>query len=626
MSQNEKRLFDRHKKQKEPPLEQTQAVPAVQDEITAEPAAEATPKRNKYADKMNRKKRRLSKGARIGITAAAVALLLGGGIWAVVKSRDAGTEDVTQTTAMVSCGDLETYIEGSGVTAAKKREELGREVKGKVTQVLVAEGDEVHTGDPLLVIDPTETRKELADAQKELTEAERGVSDAQLEVSKAQSDLSAAQRKLIPAKDSDDKDVSFRVGEQVSEGQVIGYMVNDRQMKLTLAFSAEYARSIRTGQSATVSIASAMSEVSGTVSSVETAQQISSEGVRVIRVGITVNNPGSLTKGMTATATINAGRLGAIYPASAGTLEYSREEAVTAQMSGEIIKLNGTSYSTYNGGALIMSLSSDASQDEIAAAQNGIAAANRTVDSAKTAANEKRAHIAELQQQIQNSTVTSPMDGIVVSLNAVEGQEATGSETLVVVADLNDIVVNAEVSSMDIGSVQQGQQATMTMYASDGSEISLTGEVQSVALEPTQSSGDGQGSMPTFKAVISVDPLEGQKIYSGMSIEYKITTASSYGCLMVPSSAIVNTDSGTAVFAKPLTDENGNEIPFEETLPIPEGTEGIPEDYQLVPVETGIADSTNTEILGGLEEGTEVFLAGPSDLYADMSDDGMSVG
>ena len=41
-----------------------------------------------------------------------------------------------------------------------------------------------------------------------------------------------------------------------------------------------------------------------------------------------------------------------------------------------------------------------------------------------------------------------------------------------------------------------------------------------------------------------------------MSIEYKITTASSYGCLMVPSSAIVNTDSGTAVFAKPLTDEN----------------------------------------------------------------------
>ncbi|MFR4415661.1 MAG: hypothetical protein ACLT4C_10785 [Butyricicoccus sp.] len=72
MSQNEKRLFGRHKKQEEPPLEQTQAVPAVQDEITAEPAAEAPPKRNKYADKMNRKKRRLSK-VRIGITAGSCA-------------------------------------------------------------------------------------------------------------------------------------------------------------------------------------------------------------------------------------------------------------------------------------------------------------------------------------------------------------------------------------------------------------------------------------------------------------------------------------------------------------------------------------------------------------------------
>ena len=93
---------------------------------------------------------------------------------------------------------------------------------------------------------------------------------------------------------------------------------------------------------------------------------------------------------------------------------------------------------------------------------------------------------------------------------------------------------------------------------------------------------------------------------------------------MGPSSAIVNTEEGTAVFAKPLTDENGNEIPFDETLPIPEGTEGIPDGYQLVPVETGIADSTNTEIYWGIEEGTTVYLAGPTDLYSDMGD--MSVG
>ena len=158
------------------------------------------------------------------------------------------------------------------------------------------------------------------------------------------------------------------------------------------------------------------------------------------------------------------------------------------------------------------------------------------------------------------------------------------------------------------------------MYNYDGSQLTLTGTVDSVALEPTQdSSGGGQGSMPTFRAVIAIDPIEGQSIYSGMMVDYKITTASSMDCLMVPSRAIVNTDSGTAVFAKPLTDENGEEIPFSETLPIPEGTEGIPEGFVLVPVEVGIADSTNTEILWGIDEGTTVFLAGPQDMYADMN-------
>ena len=95
---------------------------------------------------------------------------------------------------------------------------------------------------------------------------------------------------------------------------------------------------------------------------------------------------------------------------------------------------------------------------------------------------------------------------------------------------------------------------------------------------------------------------------------------------MVPSRAIVNTESGSAVFAKPLTDENGKEIPFSETLPIPEGTEGIPEGFVLVPVEVGIADSTNTEILWGIDEGTTVFLAGPQDMYASMDMESGGVG
>ena len=608
-------------------------------------AAEGTtggepPKRNKYADKMNRKKSRLSKNIRIGIGVAVIAILIAAGIFLVFKTRDAGTEETANTTAVATRGMLETYIEGSGITAAKKREELGRDLKGTVTEVLVEVGDEVKAGDELLVVNPTETREELQTAQNELVDAQRAVNEAQAEVTRAQGVLNTAQNqlgklnitapftgKIIPATDSEGNSTTYRVGQQVSEGEVIGYMVDDSTMKLSLYFSSAYINDIQPGQSATVSIPAAMSEVTGSVSSVEKTERVTTEGVKVFRVVISVNNAGTLTKGMSATATVSAGNAGTVYPAGSGTLEYNREEAVTAQVGGEITAVNGIDYYSYSSGATIMRLSSDTAQDEVRNAQNGVTTARNSVTSAQRQVSEKQARITELRKLIEDSRVKSPIDGVVVSLNVVEDQEVTGADALVVVADLNDIVVNADVMSTDVGAVQEGQPAVMNMYTYDGSQLTLTGMVDSVALEPTQGESGGQGSMPTFRAVISIDPIEGQSIYSGMMVDYQITTASSMDCLTVPSRAIVNTENGTAVFAKPLVDENGQEIPFEETLPVPEGTEDIPPEYSLVPVEIGISDSTNTEILWGIEEGTTVYLAGPQDLYADMSMDmGVAVG
>lgn len=592
--------------------------------------ASGMPKRNKYADKMNRKKSRLSKGVRIGIGVAVVVLLIALGIFLVLKSRNAGTEETVTQTATASRGMLETYIEGSGSTAAKKREELGRDLKGTVSEVLVAVGDEVKKGDKLVIVNPTETRKELETAEDELADARRGVTDAQAEVTKAQNAVSTAQKrisklaitapftgKIIPVTDSEGKSTTYHVGQQLSEGEIVGYMVDDSKMKLSLYFSAAYANDIKSGQTATVSVPSAMSSVSGTVSSVESAQKVSAEGVKLFRVVISMDNPGTLTKGMMATATISTSSAGEVYPAESGTLEYSREEAVTVQTGGEIKTLNGLDYYSYSSGATIMTLTSDSAQDELKNAQNTVVTARNGVTNAQKQVQTKQERITELKKLIADSTIKSPIDGVVVSLNAYTEQDVAGTEPLVVVADLNDIIVNADIMSTDVSAVQPGQPAVMTMYTNDGA-LQLTGTVESIALEPTQNNNGGQGSMATFPAVIAIDPIEGQSISIGMGVEYQITTASSPDCLMVPSSAIVYAEEGTAVFAKPLVDENGEEIPFSETLPIPEGTEGIPPEFQLVPVETGISDSSNTEILWGIEEGTTVYLSGPQDLYAEM--------
>ncbi|MGE4548876.1 MAG: hypothetical protein AB7C89_04885, partial [Intestinibacillus sp.] len=149
------------------------------------------------------------------------------------------------------------------------------------------------------------------------------------------------------------------------------------------------------------------------------------------------------------------------------------------------------------------------------------------------------------------------------------------------------------------------------------------GTVSTVSLQAsTQNNQDGgMGGMSggvTFPAVILLDGADGS-LAPDRSVSFKIVSASKPDCIMVPSTAIVYAGEGAAVYARPQEGQT-----FENTLPTPEGSD-VPEGFVLVPVETGIFDDTNTEIVSGIDEGTEVYLAGPQDAYANMGGDGMAV-
>ena len=376
-------------------------------------------------------------------------------------------------------------------------------------------------------------------------------------------------------------------------------MVNDSQMQLAVQFSSEYAKDIKAGQTATISTSAG--QVSAVVSSID-----STSGKGTFLVVLTVQNPsGSLAQGTSATATINSDSAGTIFSSGSGTLDYIKEQVITAPIGGEITAYNGSNH-TYSSGAVIMSISNVAAPDT-SDARSSLTAAQSTAAAAQAKVSEIQTRILKLQQEILDATMTASIDGVVTSLNAEEGEETDGTEPLVVVSDLSDTVVTAELTTDEVQSVEPGQTVTMNMYTMDGSELPLTGVVDSVSPEPSQNTGS-QGSLTTFKAIITVDSIEGQAISSGMMVDYKIAVAESDSCLIVPTSAIVHTaDGSTGVFTKTLIDKDGNEIPFDDTLPIPDGMEA-PEGYQLVAVETGVSDANNTEIFWGVDEGATVYL------------------
>ncbi|MGM9613876.1 MAG: efflux RND transporter periplasmic adaptor subunit [Butyricicoccus sp.] len=299
---------------------------------------------------------------------------------------------------------------------------------------------------------------------------------------------------------------------------------------------------------------------------------------------------------------------GAVMPADAGLLEYNREETITAKQSGKITGLNGLDYYKYAAGAVIV-------QQENDDLTRAVDTAARSLQSQQMALAEKQKRITELETIISGAAVTSPIDGVVLKMDTAVDAELVGGTAPCVVADMSTLVVKAQIAMNDINSVMPGQPAAMTLY--NGTEdITLTGSVESVSMQAEENSGNG--SMPTYTAVIVLDPLpEGVTVSMGYYVSYQITTAQAEDCITIPTRALVNTEEGTAVFAKPA---EGQE--FDETIPIPEGTEDIPEGFVLVPVAAGISDSSNVEILSGIDEGTEVFLSGPQDMYAEMSGEG----
>ncbi len=544
------------------------------------------------------------------------------GAFFAAKAIKGSKEQLETPIATAVRGKLATYVEGNGLTAASNREELGEDTKGIISSVLVEIGDEVVKDEVLIEINPTDLRIELANAEQELANAQMNVTSAQMDVRSAQDAVTALNMrlsllevtapftgKLIPAEDASGTAKTYHIGQQVGSGETIGYMVDDENMKLSIDFDAQYSDDIKAGAAANVSVSAQPDLLTGIVTSVTPVDRVGENGEKLINVTLDVENPGGITQGTKAIATFSPDEDKDITPASPGTFDYSKKEAVITKTGGEIVSIGGMDKSAYTGGAIIMTLSNGGVQSDISGAQNKVSIQQNEVAAAQREVQMLEKKVLELKKKVANANIRASMDGVVVNLNAKEGQTVKGEKTLVTVADLKNVIVNADVASSDVINVQPGQSVEITGFLGNGNEFELTGTVSSVALEPRPESAQ-VGGTPMFPAVIEVDPIEGQSIPIGQSVEYRITTDISYDSILVPNEAIVNTEDGAAVFARPAEGEV-----FSGAITLPEGTKSdVPEDFVLVPVETGSSDSENTEILWGINEGTSVYLA-RQDLY-----------
>jgi len=197
---------------------------------------------------------------------------------------------------------------------------------------------------------------------------------------------------------------------------------------------------------------------------------------------------------------------------------------------------------------------------ELASAQNSVASAQSNVN--------------KTWYQIQEATLTSPIDGEVVLLNGKTGDIIVDEKNQPFCTILNKDVfyVETQIEEADISKIQVGQKAYVTIDALDSAET--VGEVSFVSLISETSNG-----IVTYKVRILLENTNDLDIREGMSVYIDFVIAEANDVLVVPVQAVKNIDGKPSV-----------------TM----------EDGSIKNVITGFTDGKTVEIISGLEVGEKV--------------------
>ncbi|HEX5832899.1 MAG TPA: efflux RND transporter periplasmic adaptor subunit [Pyrinomonadaceae bacterium] len=185
---------------------------------------------------------------------------------------------------------------------------------------------------------------------------------------------------------------------------------------------------------------------------------------------------------------------------------------------------------------------------EQSSASAGIAQSQAAVEQSQAQLQQSQAQVAQNAAQVQqaeaalslaevnlsHTTITSPIDGVVVSRDVNVGQTVAASlsaPTLFTIAnDLTQMQVIANIDQADIGLVEQAKSVKFSVDAFPGKEFD--GKIQEMRLNPVNVQ-----NVVTYNVVINVENPE-QTLKPGMTANLTITIDERNNVLKVPNSAL----------------------------------------------------------------------------------------
>ncbi|HUE03043.1 MAG TPA: efflux RND transporter periplasmic adaptor subunit [Bryobacteraceae bacterium] len=213
-------------------------------------------------------------------------------------------------------------------------------------------------------------------------------------------------------------------------------------------------------------------------------------------------------------------------------------------------------------------------------AQAAIAKARASIEQAQAA-------LAQSEEDLRNTTIVSPIDGVVLSRDREVGDAVSsiltmgsGATLIMNLGDLSEVYVKGKVDESDIGKVYLGQPARITVESFKDEKFK--GKV--TKLSPM---GVEKDNVTTFEVRVSISN-ESRKLRAEMTANAEIILEEREGVVAVPEGAILyNKDKSTSVEIPDPASETGK---------------------RKIPIVAGISNGSKTQIVKGLNAGQQVIL------------------
>ena len=220
-------------------------------------------------------------------------------------------------------------------------------------------------------------------------------------------------------------------------------------------------------------------------------------------------------------------------------------------------------------------------------AQRNVSVSKAEVAKAKAQVAQAQATLASAEEGLRNSTIVSPMDGIVLSRDVEVGDAVSsilvlGSQATLVMTlgDMSTVYVLGKVDQADIGKVYLGQPARIVVESFKDKKF----EGKVTKISPL---GVEKDNVTTFEVRVSIQNPGGE-LKANMSANAEIILEEKHGVLLIPEAAVIyDKDKHTSVEVPDPKADNGR---------------------RKVPAKLGISNGVKTELVSGPGDGQKVIL------------------